>query len=95
MKSFSVTSDRIENKREFFSLGVAEGINVNGEMMTTILLSTSPSTEKKAEATEGREPSTQLVWLRIKWVERILAYSKENTDQCQTNVSSNPDSHIN
>lgn len=80
MKLFSGTSVGIDNKREFFSLGVAEGINVNGEMMTIILLSISSSTEKKAEAKEGRESRVQLVWLRVEWVERILAYSKENTD---------------
>lgn len=80
MTLFSGTSVGIGNKREFFSLGVGEEINVNGEMMTTVLLSISLSTEKKAEAKEGREPRALLVWLRVEWVERILVYSKENTD---------------
>lgn len=40
----------------------------------------SSSTKKKAEANEGKESRVELVWLSIEWMERMLAYSKENTD---------------
>lgn len=80
MKLFCRPSVGIDNQREFFSFGVDEGINVNGEMMTTILLSISLSMEKKAEAKEVRDPRAQMVWLRVERVERILVDSKENTD---------------
>lgn len=80
MKLFCRPFVAIDNQREFFSFGVDKGINVNGEMMTTILLSISLSTEKKAKTKEVRDSRAQMVWLRVERVERILVDSKENTD---------------
>lgn len=55
MRLISGTSVGTDNKREFFSLGVAERINVSGRGDANHLALSIMPTERKAEVKEGEK----------------------------------------